>query len=240
MRSAWLRVGVWVAGIGGLVWGLKALGLDLTRLTPDDVRHFVLSFGVWAPLIYLAVFSQPVVPLPASVMMIAGGLAFGPLWGTLGASGAATLRACGSFALARRLGRATVSRLLKGRLADLDGSLSRRSFQTVLVLRLVPSVPFDVMNYGLGCSGIRFWPYASATAVALVPISFVFVYLGHSLTDFGRVWKVLLAIVLLAALIHWQRWYARRRSALAPAPSGAAIVPPEPVELAPDLRHTAS
>jgi len=203
--STWAKLGVFVLIVLGIGWGLQALGLDVTTLTPEKVRGFVLSFGVWAPAIYLLTYGQPIIPLPASVMTITGGLAFGPLWGTLAALVGATTRACGQFGVARLLGRDAVAKLLKGRAAALNARLGDSSFKTVLLVRLIPNFPFDVQNYGLGFSRVRFVPYAFATLLGMIPGSFAFVYLGYSLTDPKQIWKLLLAILVIVCLMVAQR-----------------------------------
>jgi uncharacterized membrane protein YdjX (TVP38/TMEM64 family) len=161
------------------------------------------------------------VPFPVSIFTMAGGLAFGPVWGTLAAVTGATVRACGQFGMARVLGRETVAKLLGGRrLAALNNKIRDNSFQTVLWIRLIPNVPFDLQNYGLGFSRVRFGPYALATLLGIVPGCFAFVYLGYALTDPRHLWKFLLAVLLMAGLSCVPRaWSAlqRRRPGARPA-----------------------
>jgi uncharacterized membrane protein YdjX (TVP38/TMEM64 family) len=215
--STWIKLIVLGLVLVGLGWGLQAAGLDVRRITPERVRDYVLSFGLWAPVIYLAVYGQPLVPLPASLMTITGGLAFGPLWGTLAALGGATARACTQFGVARLLGREAVAKLLKGRVAALDQKIGQNSFKTVLLVRLIPNVPFDMQNYGLGFSQARFLPYAAGTLLGMIPGCFAFVYLGYSLTDPAQVWKLLLALLLIVGLIVLQQRLTRRAPASAPS-----------------------
>lgn len=204
-RSTWIKLALPALFLASLVWGLKALGLDVGDLTPERVRGFVLSFGVWAPVIYLGVYGQPIVPLPASVLTITGGLAFGPAWGTLAAVIGSTTRACGQFVIAKRLGREAVAKLLKGKLATMDERIGANGFVTVLMIRLIPNVPFDLQNYGLGFSRVRFGPYALATLLGVIPGSFAYVYLGYSLTDPKQLWKLGVAVGLIIGLIILQR-----------------------------------
>src|SRR3989338_6420046 len=210
-RSTWIKLALLTLFIASLAWGLKALGLDVGDLRPERVRSFVLSFGVWAPLIYLGVYGQPVVPLPASVLTITGGLAFGPVWGALDALTGVTVRACGQFLVAKRLGREAVAALLKGKLAAVDERIGANGFITVLMIRLIPNVPFDLQNYGLGFSRVRFGPYALATLLGVIPGSFAFVYLGYSLTDPKQLWKLGVAVFLIIGLILLPRRVKSRR-----------------------------
>ncbi|MBI3324797.1 MAG: TVP38/TMEM64 family protein [Candidatus Omnitrophica bacterium] len=144
-------------------------------------------------------------------MTITGGLAFGPLWGALAALGGATVRACSEFLVARLLGREAVAKLLKGKIAQLDQKIGAHGFKTVLLIRLIPNLPFDVQNYGLGFSQVRFGPYALASFLGMIPGSFAYVYLGYSLTDPKQIWKLLLAVLLIVGLMVAQRLPAARR-----------------------------
>jgi len=210
-RSTLVKLGGFILVVLGISWGLRVAGFDVTQISPERVKTFMLSFGFWAPAIYLAVYGQPIIPLPASIMTIAGGLAFGPLWGTLAALCGATTRACGQFLIARLLGREAVARLLKGQAAALDQKIAANGFTTVLLIRLIPNIPFDMQNYGLGFSQVRFGPYAVATFLGMIPGSFAFVYLGYSLTDLRQAWKLVVAIAVIVGLILAQRQYAKRR-----------------------------
>ena len=211
-RSTLVKLALFVLVVLGIGWGLRAVGFDVTQISPERVKTFMLSFGFWAPAIYLAVYGQPIVPLPASIMTIAGGLAFGPLWGTLAALCGATTRACGQFVIARALGREAVAKLLKGKAASLDAKIGANGFQTVLLIRLIPNFPFDVQNYALGFSRVRFLPFAIGTLLGMIPGSFAFVYLGYSLTDPAQLWKLAVAVGLILGLVAAQRRYANSRT----------------------------
>ena len=211
-RSAWIKLGILVACLASLFFGLQAFGIRPIDMTPEKVRGLVLSFGVWAPVVYLVAYGQPIIPLPASVMTITGGLAFGPWWGTWAALTGATIRACSEFLVARLLGRQAVERLLRGKLAAWDAKLAANGFTAVLLIRLVPNLPFDLQNYGLGFSRVRFSAYAPATVLGMIPGSFAYVYLGYSLSDPAQLWKLGLAVLLILGLVVIQRLLARRGS----------------------------
>lgn len=206
MRGRALLFGVlWLSAVLAIILGLKALGVDLSDITPERIRALLIPYGAGAPMLYVAAYSQPFVPLPASIMTMAAGLAFGPWWGLMAAVCGATLRACGQFLIARRLGRNTIARFLKGRTAHIDERIGARGFATVLLIRLIPNVPYDLQNLALGVSRVRFWPYALATLIGIVPASFAFVYFGDSLTNPAQTWKLLAAALLVIAVVWVQR-----------------------------------
>ena len=205
-RSTWFKLALLAFLVLGVGWIAKVCGLDVRQLSPEHVQGIVLSFGVWAPAVYLIAYGQPIVPLPASVMTVTGGLAFGPLWGTAAALTGATIRACTEFGVARLLGRDVVAKLLKGQVAALDEKIGANGFQAVLLIRLIPNLPFDMQNYGLGFSRVRFVPYALASFFGMMPGCFAFVYLGYSLTDPKQIWKLGVAVLIIVGLMVAQRW----------------------------------
>lgn len=217
--SRWVKVGAFLAIVLGAGWVAHSLGLHVTQISPENIRTFISSFGVWAPIVYLVAYGQPLIPLPASLMTAAGGLAFGPFWGLLAAISGSTTRACSQFAIAKLLGRDVVAKLLKGKIAQLDEKLGDNSFKTVLLVRLIPNFPFDVQNYGLGFSQARFLPYAAATLIGVMPGAFAFVYLGYSLTDPKQIWKLGLAILLILGLMFGTSAWKRRHADSVGGPS---------------------
>lgn len=190
----WVKFALLIAVVAGAVAVLHACGVPVLQLRPSQVRAYVLSFGWWAPLAYGVVFAQPIVPVPASVMLMAGGLSFG-MAGWVLALAAAALRACGQFFIARRLGRGAVETLLGGRLARFDQGIGKRAFETVFWIRVLPNVPFDFQNFGLGLSGVAFKPYLLATLAGLVPAVALWFYIGHHLAEPGSWLKIAVVII---------------------------------------------
>ena len=213
----WLKPVLFLLIVIGLGWIAKVLGFDVRQISPERIRQFVESFGVWAPAIYLLAYGQPLLPLPASVMTITGGLAFGPAWGTAAALVGATIRASTQFAVARLLGRDVVAKLLRGKVAALDQRLGENSFKTVLLIRIIPNLPFDVQNYGLGFSQVKFWPYLFASFLGMLPGCFAYVYLGYSLTDPKQIWKLGVAVAIIVGLVFLQKALKARSAAQPPA-----------------------
>ena len=199
--ALWLKLGTLGLLLVGALWWLRGHGMSWSAWTPEALGEAIRSRGLWAPTIYALIYIQPIIPLPASLMIIAAGLAFGPVWGVTIAVVSSTVRACAQFLVARWLGREAIAHLLTGPVAAIDRRLGRGGFTTVLLIRIIPSFPFDVLNYGLGFSQVRFLPYAAGTLLGMIPISIAYVVLGHSLTDPRHLWKLLLAIGLIVGLV---------------------------------------
>ena len=214
-RHPWVRFLALALVVVGAVLVLNALGVRWSSLVPERIRSYVLSFGWWAPIVYFLLYAQPVVPLPASVMLMAAGLAFGLGVGLPLAYAALVVRACGQFLMTRWFGREAVAGLLRGRLAQLDHTVERWGFQTVLWFRLIPNVPYDIQNFSLGLSSVHFSSFALATVVGVLPGTVLWVYLGHTTTGVETLWHAGALIVLLRGFGAACRWHRARRAARA-------------------------
>lgn len=134
------------------------------------LKDYILSFGVWAPIVsaLLMVLQALVAPLPAFVLSFANGLAFGTFWGGILSLVSASLAAAVSFWIARLLGRGPVEALVgRAHLGAADRWFLRWGAYAILVARLVPVVSFDVISYAGGLTRLGFWRFMLATVVGM-------------------------------------------------------------------------
>jgi len=169
-------------------------------ISATKLQQFIQSFGFWAPFAYIIIYAiGPILMFPGSILSLAGGLAFGPLWGTMYTVFAATIGACGAFWVARIMGRGFVEKLAKGKLKTFDDSVAEHGLKVILFLRLVPLFPFNALNYAAGLSKMRFVDYLIGTLVGIIPGTFAYVYLGSSLTNILS-WQFFSAIALFVLI----------------------------------------
>lgn len=150
---------------------------------------WVESLGVWGPLVFIAGYAIATVALvPGSLLTLAAGAIFGLGWGTLYVFVGATLGACLAFLVARHLARGAVERRLRGdaRFAAVDAAVGREGLKIVTLLRLAPIFPFNLLNYGLGLTKVRFRDYALA-CFGMLPATFLYVYYGRALGSLAAV-----------------------------------------------------
>jgi len=190
------RLAAFVALITASV--VVALALDLP--TAAEIRQWVDSYGSLAPVVFVGLYALiTLAPLPKNVLSAAAGLMFGLVPGVMLVWIAAMLGALAAFGLGRRLGRDAVERLTPTRVQQVDELIARRGLLAVVVVRLVPIVPFSAINYTAGLTGIRFWHYAVGTAVGIVPGTVAYVALGTYGTTPGS-WPFLLSAAALVLL----------------------------------------
>ncbi|WP_094606986.1 hypothetical protein SPSIL_048410 [Sporomusa silvacetica DSM 10669] len=156
----------------------------IERFKPETIRDTILSLGYWAPLMYiLCNIFRPFFFFPAIILAVAGGLAFGPLWGSIYLIVGTVCGAALCFGVARLLGRDRLKRSWSKwiLLEDLDNQAARHGFRTVLMLRLAPVLPWDAVSFLAGLSKVRFCPYISATVMGSVPGAIAFSCFGNVL-----------------------------------------------------------
>ncbi len=160
-----------------------ALALLVPLPTAVQMRDWAKSVGPWFPVAFLiAHIAITVLPFPRTAFTLAAGLLFGPVLGIGLAVAASTASAIIAFALVRVVGW-QLSRFVRHRAVDtVDDRLRDRGWPTVLSLRLIPAVPFSVLNYAAGASAVRVVPYTVATLVGLSPGTAAVVILGDALT----------------------------------------------------------
>ncbi|MGE2719948.1 TVP38/TMEM64 family protein [Mycolicibacterium celeriflavum] len=177
---------------------LVAIALLVPVPTAVQLRDWATSVGPWFPLAFLAAhIVVTVFPFPRTAFTLAAGLLFGPVLGIPLAVTAATISAVIALLLVRAVGLQLNRVARHPRIRAVDARLRARGWPTVLSMRLIPAVPFAVLNYAAGVSSVRVLPYALATLVGLVPGTSAVVILGDALT--GNVSPLLVLISLCTA-----------------------------------------
>jgi uncharacterized membrane protein YdjX (TVP38/TMEM64 family) len=161
---------------------LALLGRELAGQLQGFVAR-VQGLGAWAPVAFVAGYAVATVLLvPGAVLTLAAGFLFGLARGTLLTMAGATLGACAAFLLARTVARRAVERRLEAnpRFAAIDRAVAREGRKVVFLLRLSPAFPFNLLNYALGLTRVRFVDYLVA-CLGMLPGTFLYVYYGTAL-----------------------------------------------------------
>lgn len=219
--GAWKLLLTFLA-LAGLVAAAHSSGAA-AYLEPERLRGLIAGHGVLAPAIYMLIYTlAPALFLPGLPITLAGGVLFGPLWGVVYTIIGSTAGACLAFLVARHGARGGIERRLKSpRWRQLDAQVERHGWKVVLLARLMPLFPFNLLNYALGLTKIKFSHYALATLVGMLPACVAFVVFSSSLPDLvlGRVSPglalglLLVFLVLLAPMLHRRRKARRQQTA---------------------------
>jgi uncharacterized membrane protein YdjX (TVP38/TMEM64 family) len=175
-----VRILLLAAALAALVLAGRAAGAYVPAFA-----EWVDGLGLWGPLIFIAGYAAAVVLFaPGSVLTLAAGAIFGLLEGTIFVFVAATLGAAVAFLLARHVARAAIERRLAGnaRFAAIDRAVGAQGRRIVFLLRLSPVFPFNLLNYALGLTRVRFADYLVASS-GMLPGTLLYVYAGKIAGD---------------------------------------------------------
>ncbi|KAL1548562.1 TVP38/TMEM64 family membrane protein-like protein [Salvia divinorum] len=204
-----MKVSLFLLLIGTIL--VACFTLPIEKILKDFLVWIEQDLGPWGPLV-LAVAYIPltVLSVPASILTLGGGYLFGLPIGFFADSIGATLGAGAAYLLGRTIGRSFVISKLKDypKFRAVAIAIERSGFKIVLLLRLVPLLPFNMMNYLLSVTPVPIAHYILATWLGMMPITFALVYVGTTLKDLSDVthgWhefsRTRLAFIFLGLLV---------------------------------------
>jgi uncharacterized membrane protein YdjX (TVP38/TMEM64 family)/rhodanese-related sulfurtransferase len=157
------------------------LALSRGQLDAAHIETAIGSLGAWGPVAYVALFALgTVLFVPGALFGLAGGALFGPVWGTILNLAGATLGATAAFLVARYVAADWVRRKAGERLAWLLKGVEAEGWRFVALTRLVPLIPFNLLNYALGLTRIPVLAYALASLVCMAPGTLAYTWLGNA------------------------------------------------------------
>ena len=198
-----------LAGLAALIW----IGRQAGAYVPV-FAEWVNGLGVWGPVVFILGYALATVGfIPGSLLTLAAGAIFGLARGTIFVFFGASLGAAGAFLVARYLARGWVESKLesKPRFRTIDRAVADEGRKIVFLLRLSPVFPFNLLNYALGLTRVRFADYLLA-CFGMLPGTFLYVYYGKALGSLAAVaggaeverdagYWVLLGLGLLATVV---------------------------------------
>lgn len=192
-------------GIGVFLLG----GIDREQL-----EVWLQQMGVLAPIIYIGLYTVgTLLILPSTPLNLAGGAIFGAILGTVWTTIAAIIAAIVAFAFTRTVGRELIAKRLAGRWEAIDAEMQQGGLFYMCAIRLLPIIPYGLVNFAAGLTSIRFRDYLIGTILGTVPGVLPFVMMGSGLQALskGNILPLMFAFTLTGMLVGGATWYRRRR-----------------------------
>ncbi len=219
-RRWWHKIAVgllWLGLIVGYqVWAIRS-GFGPTEAVgrvADAIDGTLIGIVLFIVLYLLRSF----VLFPATGLTVAAGFLFGPWLGLAVVIVAANASAMLTYAIGRWFGTgATTGHRGDGRVARYRVRLHERTFETVLVMRLL-LLPYDVVSYLAGVLRVRPLPFLAGTAVGSIPATVAFVLFGASIESFDgavpsiNLWTLVASFALLGVSLLLVRVVRRREN----------------------------
>lgn len=181
----------------------------------EHLRQFILSYGFWAPATSIALMAfQSLIPfVPGVIITITNAWIFGWEWGALYSWTGALLGATLDFIVARWYGRPVIERVVKMKYISMtDDFFSRHGVLAVFITRLIPIIPFKIVSYGAGLTGISMGYFIFATGVGQTPAIILYSILGQNLTKSIKAAVVITSLLIVGGfLVYYYRDVIERR-----------------------------
>jgi uncharacterized membrane protein YdjX (TVP38/TMEM64 family)/rhodanese-related sulfurtransferase len=177
LRAALPRLALGLAVLAVALW----LALNRDKLDPALIESTMRDLGPWGPAAHVALFALgTVLFVPGALFGLAGGVLFGPVWGTVLNLTGATLGATAAFLVARYVAADWVRQKAEARLERLIKGVEAEGWRFVALTRLVPLIPFNLLNYALGLTRIPLAAYVLASAICMLPGALAYTWLGYA------------------------------------------------------------
>ncbi|MDZ8056560.1 MAG: TVP38/TMEM64 family protein [Aulosira sp. ZfuVER01] len=154
-----------------------------------DALQWIDSLGSVGAIAFIALYIIATVAfLPGSILTLGSGVVFGVVWGSLYVFIGATLGATAAFLVGRYLARGWVSRKISGnkKFAAIDNAVGKAGLKIVLLTRLSPIFPFNLLNYAFGITGVSLKDYFIGS-VGMIPGTIMYVYIGSLAGNLARI-----------------------------------------------------
>jgi len=177
------------------------------------LEAWIKGMGLLAPVAYVLLRAVAILltVVPNAPLDVAGGVLFGPFWGTVYSLLGSEAGAVACFLLARALGREAITRLLHRDIAFSDRCPQRQMAYVVLFARLEPVFSFALVSYGAGLTGMSVGVFALSTLVGMTPGTVLLNYYGKSFFTGVALWQqILLGLALVIVLLVIPVWIRRK------------------------------
>lgn len=153
--------------------------MNIPALLTESLTQ-IASLGVLAPIAFIAIYVIATIAfLPGSILTLGAGVVFGVVWGSIYVFIGATLGAVFAFLVGRYLARDWVSRKIAplSKFQVIDRAVAQGGFKIVLLTRLSPVFPFNLLNYAFGITGVSLKDYTLGS-IGMLPGTVMYVYIG--------------------------------------------------------------
>jgi uncharacterized membrane protein YdjX (TVP38/TMEM64 family) len=184
--GTWIRIAILVLVIVAIVIGVAVFKVQ--KYLPD-LLNFIGRIGIWGKIIFVVIYIVATVCfIPGSALTLGGGFLFGLYWGIFLVWLGATTGCILAFLLGRSALRSWIEKKVDQypTFKAVDGAIAAQGWKIVLLLRLAPILPFNLLNYALALTKVSLLQYSLASAVGMLPGTALYVYIGSLAKDLSE------------------------------------------------------
>ncbi len=209
-KSTWIKGSFLIALIFIYIFvtpfqtAVKRAVFVLSMLDVEAVKGYILSFGIWAPVVsfLLMILQSLAAPLPAFLLTFANAALFGWVNGAILSWTSAMAGAVICFYISKIYGRGTAEKFSsKFALDQVDKFFEKYGNYAILIARLLPFVSFDIVSYAAGLTSMGLWSFVWATGLGQLPATLVYSYAGEMLTGGVKAFVTGLLIIFAVSIL---------------------------------------
>jgi uncharacterized membrane protein YdjX (TVP38/TMEM64 family) len=178
-----------VSGLIGVVAVVSLFVLPVDEYLVQ-LLDWVRSTGAWGPVFLAAAYMVACVFfVPGWILTLGAGFLFGVVRGTIAVSAGSVLGATAAFLIGRTLLRKPIEKKIAAypRFQAIDRAVGQQGFKIVLLVRLSPIFPFNLLNYAFGLTKVSLRQYVLASWLGMLPVTVLYVYIGSALKSLADV-----------------------------------------------------
>ena len=180
--------------------------LNMNWIDPERIIKLARYSGVGGPLIIIGSMTIAVVlsPLPSAPIAMAAGAIYGSIEGTFYVFSGAMLGAFIAFSIGKTLGFKIAQTWLETHYPNYSSSNQQQLMWLVMVSRLIPFISFDLVSYAAGITALSYHRFLLATAIGILPSSFLLAYFGEAAGEQSFVINLIIVFALLITAGLWR------------------------------------
>lgn len=166
---------------------------------------WVESLGSLGAIAFIAIYNvATILFIPGALLTMSAGMLFGVIWGSIYVIIAATLGATSAFLIGRYFCRKIICRMIQSnpKFQAIDKAVAKEGFKIVLLTRLSPILPFNLLNYAFGVTQVSLKDYILGS-LSIIPGTVMYVYLGSLIGDLAMLGKSNQSTSLETEIIQW-------------------------------------
>ncbi|MBS9394695.1 MAG: TVP38/TMEM64 family protein [Dolichospermum sp. LBC05a] len=155
----------------------------------QNALQWINSLGAIGGIVFIGIYIIATLAfLPAALLTLGAGVIFGVTWGSVYVFIGATLGAIAAFLGGRYLAQGWVKEKISSykKFAIIDKAVSKEGLKIVLLVRLSPLFPFNLLNYAFGITSVSFQDYLIGS-VGMIPGTIMYVYFGSLVGDIALI-----------------------------------------------------
>lgn len=155
----------------------------------QNILIWVKSLGYLAPAAFIVIYNLATVFfIPGSLLTLGGGALFGVFWGSVYVFIGATIGATFAFLIGRYVSRDWVAKKIatNPKFKALEEAIAKEGLKIVLLTRLSPVFPFNLLNYALGVTQVSLKDYVLGS-IGMIPGTLMYVYIGFLIGDIASI-----------------------------------------------------